>query len=112
MDYLPTEISNKIFKLNKDDYGTLYSCILVNKKWCDINIRILWRDPFYSEDAMKILINCILAEDGNFLKEYDIKLTFELLEYQPLYNYANFVTTIDFIIIVGRFYDLIQEYES
>src|SRR6185369_5292605 len=87
-----TEIS----KYNDDNYKTLYSCILVNKQWHNINIPILWKDPFYSEDSIKIIINCLLEEDKDFLTRNSIELTFELLDKPPLHNYIRFCTKLSF----------------
>ena len=82
-----------IFENLKNDYKSLHSCILVNRQWHTINIPILWRNPFYSENSIKILINCILVEDKDFLRDNNIQLkNFELLEKSPLYNYAKFAT--------------------
>src|SRR5688572_8781922 len=89
---LPLELLTEIFKYNEDDYTTLYSCILVNKEWHYIIIPILWRYPFYSVDSIKIIVNCLLEEDKDFLTRNGIELFFELLEKPPLYNYAKFCT--------------------
>ena len=93
----PPELLTEIFKYIEDDYKTLYSCTLVNKQWHNISIPTLWRNPFYSLDSIKILINCLLEEDKDFLTRNHIKLTFELLEKLPLYNYARFSTRLYFI---------------
>ena len=92
----PLELLIETFKYIEDDYKTLYSCILVNKQWHNINISTLWKDPFVCGDSIKILINCVLEKDKDFLTRNGIKLTFELLEKPPLYNYARFCTTIIF----------------
>src|SRR5206468_3132980 len=89
---LPLELLIEVFKYNDDDYKTLYSCILVNKQWHNVNISILWKCPFYCKDSIKIIINCLLEEDKNFLTRNRIDLTFEQLDKSPLYNYARFCT--------------------
>ncbi|PKY26740.1 kinase-like protein [Rhizophagus irregularis] len=40
------ELTNEIIKYFKNDFSTLYSCILVNKFWCRLVIPLLWEDPF------------------------------------------------------------------
>ena len=45
LGYLP-ELANEIIQYFRDDYETLYSCILVNRLWCQIAIPLLWEDPF------------------------------------------------------------------
>ena len=93
---LPLELLTEVFRYNDDDYKTLYSCILVNKQWHNINIPILWRNPFYSKNSIKIIINCLLEEDKDFLTRNSIELTFKLLDKSPLYNYARFCTRLNF----------------
>src|SRR5437660_577565 len=34
-----------IFNQLKDDQTSLYSCILVNRFWCQIGVTILWKNP-------------------------------------------------------------------
>ena len=89
----PPELLTEISKYIEDDYKTLYSCVLVNKQWHSINIPTLWRNPFYSLDSIKILINCLLEEDKDSLTGVELK--FELLKKPPLYNYARFCTIIE-----------------
>src|SRR5688572_9073120 len=90
---IPPELLTEIFKYIEDDCKTLYSCILVNKQWHSINIPTLWRNPFYSPNSIKILINCLLEEDKDSLT--GVELNFELLEKAPLYNYARFCIIIE-----------------
>ena len=92
---LPLEILTEIFKYIKD-YRTLFSCVLVNKQWHIINIPVLWRNSFYSQNSIKILINCILVQNEDILKDNNIQLKeFELLKKPPLYNYAIFATELN-----------------
>ena len=94
---LPLEILTEISKYIKEDYKTLFSCVLINKQWHMINIPVLWRYPFYSQSSIKILINCILIQNEDILKDNNIQLKeFKLLKKQPLYNYAKFATELKF----------------
>ena len=34
----------EIFEYLEDDKVTLHSCLLVNRLWCEIAVRILWRN--------------------------------------------------------------------
>ncbi|RHZ70428.1 hypothetical protein Glove_271g10 [Diversispora epigaea] len=46
---LPTEILEKIMyfaKTSSQNISTIYSCALVNRLWCRVAIRILWKKPF------------------------------------------------------------------
>src|SRR5437660_12545042 len=96
---LPPEILIKIFQHFKDDYQSLYNYILVNKLLHYYNIQKLWRDPFYSTDSTKIIINFLLIKDPNFFVNNNIKLKpkeFERLKKSLLHNYIKFTTKIDY----------------
>ena len=41
---LPPDCLNEIFEILEEDKITLHSCLLVNHLWCEISVRILWRD--------------------------------------------------------------------
>ena len=41
---LPYDCLNKIFEYLEEVKGTLYSCLFVNHLWCEISVRILWRN--------------------------------------------------------------------
>ena len=78
--FIPLELLCEIFNHLQYDYRTLHSCILLNKQCLNINISTLWKDPFYSIKSAKILIDCLLVEDKDFLVKNDIKIKFKLLE--------------------------------
>src|SRR5438105_1207395 len=44
MARLPADCLNEIFENLKEDKITLHSCLLVNRLWCEVSVRILWRD--------------------------------------------------------------------
>src|SRR5690348_3092818 len=44
MSKLIPDIFDLIIRELGDDYGALFSCLLVNKLWCKLTIPILWRD--------------------------------------------------------------------
>src|SRR2546421_223836 len=96
INLLPLELLTEIFKYIENNHKSLYSCILVNKEWHEMNISTLWRNPFQTKISVIILINCLLIEDRDLLTRNNIKLTFELLKKQPLHNYARFTTVLDF----------------
>src|SRR5436190_4118078 len=39
---LPTDCLNEIFEYLEEDKITLHSCLLVNRLWCRVAVRILW----------------------------------------------------------------------
>ena len=46
MSQLPTDCLNDIFEYLKDDMVTLHSCLLVNRLWCKVSVRVLWSDTW------------------------------------------------------------------
>ncbi|GBB96343.1 hypothetical protein RclHR1_02730015 [Rhizophagus clarus] len=41
---LPADCLNEIFEYLEKDKVSLHSCLLVNRFWCEISVRILWRN--------------------------------------------------------------------
>src|ERR1043165_9800546 len=41
---LPTDCLIEIIKHLEDDKISLYSCLLVNHHWCEVSVRILWKN--------------------------------------------------------------------
>src|SRR6266480_6381114 len=93
-------------KLNKDvlflilvelqnDRKSLYSCLLVNRTWCETTIPILWKDPLKlcPSDNKRILFDVILLhlpeESRDNLKNQGIVLLTKLCQ-RPLFNYISF----------------------
>ena len=46
MSQLPADCLNEIFEYLEKDKATLRSCLLVNRLWCEVSVRILWRNIF------------------------------------------------------------------
>ncbi|GES82226.1 hypothetical protein GLOIN_2v1728613 [Rhizophagus clarus] len=99
---LPVEILYEILNefVIQDDtkaFKTLFSCLLVNKLWCQITVPILWRDPwnFKIWDTSKykhryramfnILILFLSDNSIEYLKEYGI----EFFTIQPKYSFRS-----------------------
>ena len=60
MSQLPTDCINDIFGYLEDDNITLRSCLLVNHLWCEVAVRILWRNDWnYSTTNFRTLIACL-----------------------------------------------------
>ncbi|RIA90181.1 hypothetical protein C1645_823678 [Glomus cerebriforme] len=91
-DYL-----NEIFEYLEDDKITLHSCLLVNRIYCEIAIRILWRNvwniSYYKTHIllaiMKILIACLPNESKDLLHKNGIFIITPTQK-PPLFNYASF----------------------
>ena len=81
---------------DKNQYikNTLYSCLLVNRTWCETAIPILWNNPYCRTDnAKKKLLNVILLhlseESRDILKNQRINILSEEFK-RPLFNYISF----------------------
>ncbi|PKC55889.1 hypothetical protein RhiirA1_474846 [Rhizophagus irregularis] len=97
---LNKDILYSLFEYLEDN---LYSCLLVNKTWCEIIVLFLWKDPWnglvYFRSEM-ILLNVIILhiqdeakikEIYNYLENSKIYMALPLLNYQrPLLNYISF----------------------
>ena len=42
----PTDCLNDIFEYLEKDKFSLQSCLLVNRLWCEVAVRILWNNPW------------------------------------------------------------------
>src|SRR5437762_2354664 len=78
---LPIECLNNVFENLEDNKATLYSCLFVNRLWCKVSVRILWRSFPYSrvigvtyfrqmKDALSILMQNF--KDKNWLISKEI----------------------------------------
>src|SRR5436190_8637594 len=50
---LPVDCLDQIFKCMDEDAKSLHSCLLVNRKWCEIVVPILWGNPWKFEKTEK-----------------------------------------------------------
>jgi hypothetical protein len=60
---IPSDIIEEIlFFIQVDDIKTLYSCLLLNRQWCQLVVPILWKHPFYyAQKGNSKLISTILS---------------------------------------------------
>ncbi|RIA99338.1 hypothetical protein C1645_811577 [Glomus cerebriforme] len=91
---------NEIFEYLEDDKITLRSCLLVNRLWCEIAVRILWRNVWnfhYSVQCrshtplsiVRTLITCLPDESKNLLYKNGISIITPTWK-TPIFNYASF----------------------
>ncbi|CAB5197582.1 unnamed protein product [Rhizophagus irregularis] len=82
----------------RNDKKTLYTCLLINKKWSNIIIPILWKNHswnIYNNESKIKLYNIILSflslKTRNNLLNNEIKLPSSILKSKtPLFNYLNY----------------------
>ncbi|GBB86748.1 hypothetical protein RclHR1_13150004 [Rhizophagus clarus] len=90
MSQLPVDCLSEIFEYLKDDKITLHSCILVNRLWCKVSVRISWRDVYdYSSSNFNTLIACLPNESKEILYKNEIIISTPTLK-TPIFNYASF----------------------
>ncbi|PKY37570.1 hypothetical protein RhiirA4_536547 [Rhizophagus irregularis] len=94
---LPADCLSEIFDYLENDKITLYSCLLVNRLWCEIAVRILWKDVFCSStpcprvvlSLLSPIIACLPNESKDLL--YKNGIFFKTSTWKPpLFNYASY----------------------
>ncbi|PKC01399.1 hypothetical protein RhiirA5_414734 [Rhizophagus irregularis] len=114
MSQLNKDILFLIFEELQDDSKSLFSCLMVNRLWCEIVIPILWRNPWcydinYSNKSyLFIVIASYLSDD---IKKSIAKLGIQLPSFTHqslLFDYLSFcrsinVYTIRIITFIGSF---------
>src|ERR1044071_2912261 len=99
---LPFDCLNEILECLEHDKVSLHSCLLVNRLWCEISVRILWRDiwsfndtvaPQYQLDVslqiIRTLAACLPDKSKVFLYKNGIFIS--IPTWRPsLFNYASF----------------------
>ncbi|PKC66954.1 hypothetical protein RhiirA1_459021 [Rhizophagus irregularis] len=100
MSKLPADCWYKIFEYLEDDIHSLYSCILVNRLWCEVSVRILWRNSWnYTNLNFNTLIACLPNKSKEILSKNEITILTPTLK-PPTFNYASFCK----ILSVNRVY--------
>src|SRR6266516_8015246 len=90
MSQLFADCLNEIFEYLEDDKVTLNSCILVNRLWCEVSVRIFWRNvENYSISNFSTLIACLPNESKEILNENEIIISTPTSKF-PTFNYASF----------------------
>ncbi|GBB92252.1 hypothetical protein RclHR1_01990024 [Rhizophagus clarus] len=115
---LPIDCLNIIFE-NLDDKPNLHSCLLVNRLWSKIVVRILWKDiwgfqysvgynPYRTYVPLSIintLIYCLPNESKDLLNKNGI-ITSTTISKSSLFNYASFVK----VLSINKFEEMIQHF--
>ncbi|KAG9293475.1 hypothetical protein G9A89_009199 [Geosiphon pyriformis] len=66
--HLPPEIIQKILGcLDERDVQTLYSCVILNRIWCNTTVETLWKRPFHLslKPSTKLIIVCFTFLDDS-----------------------------------------------
>src|SRR5436190_15881147 len=92
---------------NQADKNSLYSCLLVNKEWCNIIVPILWKKfSWYTgeleEKLFNTILSCLPSSSKQLLFDNEIKLPSTILLRSPLFNYVSFYQFPD-VVIINKF---------
>ncbi|GBB99911.1 hypothetical protein RclHR1_03680006 [Rhizophagus clarus] len=104
MSQLTADCLNEIFEYLANEKFTLHSCVLVNRLWCEVSVRILWRDVWnYSTLNFSTLVACLPIESKGILCENGIKITTPTSKL-PIFNYASFCK----VLSIGEVYNKLE----
>src|SRR6266498_5321399 len=96
MSQLPSDCLDEIFGY-LDDKVSLYSCLLVNRLWCEVSVRILWRSIWnYNNRTYNTLISCLPNESKEILSKNGIVISTPTSK-SPMFNYAAFCKILSII---------------
>src|SRR5438094_10569004 len=90
------ELTIEIIQNFRNDFSTLYSCILVNRLWCRLAIPLLWEDPFSTPTEnhafIEIYLRSLNDDDKAQLYEYGFEIN--SFPSNSLFNYPSFVKSL------------------
>src|SRR3990170_8785990 len=106
---LPIDCLNEIFEHLDECPNSLRSCLLVNRFWCKIAVRILWKNIWNFQDSMyyeshreyvllsmlSTLLACLPNKSKNLLYENGISILTPTPK-SPLFNYISFIKALSF----------------
>src|ERR1043166_4368238 len=90
MSQLNADCLNKIFDYFENDKITLHSCLLVNRLWCEVSVRILWTSVWNYDT----LIACLPNESKEILYKNGI-IPSTSTSKPPLFNYVAFIKNLE-----------------
>src|SRR4051812_42207151 len=100
MSKLNNDVLSLILKELQNNSGPLYSCLLVNRTWCEITVPMLWKDPWIYLECKKkqIQFNVIISHLSNEAKE-NLRiqgLNLPGIQQKPFFNYISFCKCLKF----------------
>src|SRR5579862_4438911 len=113
MSQLPSDCLNDIFEYLENDIISLNSCLLVNLLWCEISVRILWRnvENYKTSTFIKTLISCLPDESKEILSNNGIIISTPTSK-PPIFNYASFCKVLSIRSVHYRIKDLLRNQQS
>ncbi|CAB4394461.1 unnamed protein product [Rhizophagus irregularis] len=105
MSQLPADCLNEIVEYLEEDNITLYSCLLVNRLWCKVSVRILWRNI----QNCRTIIACLPNESRYILHKNKIIIS---TSKPPLFNYVTFIKNLSIYNINNLIKNILQNFQS
>src|ERR1700743_254850 len=101
MSQLNKDILFLIFEELHDDSKSLFSCLMVNRLWCETVIPVLWKNPwcydinYNNKNSLYSIITSYLTDDvKEFLIRQEILLP-SILHQSLLFDYLSFCRYFD-----------------
>ncbi|GES74570.1 hypothetical protein GLOIN_2v1531010 [Rhizophagus clarus] len=90
MSQIPVDCLEEIFEYLDDGGFTLHSCILVNRHWCAVSVRMFWRNSRkYNISHFNTLVSCLPTKSKEILSKNGINILTPTTKF-PIFNYASF----------------------
>jgi len=97
---LPSDCLNEIFEYLEEEIAALHSCLLVNRLWCEVCVRILWRNVWgfsynmyyrshVPSSILRTLIACLPYESKGLLSRNEISISTPTSN-PPIFNYTSY----------------------
>src|SRR6266498_966053 len=118
MSKLNKDVTLLILEELQDDNKSLYSCLLVNRTWCETTVSILWKIPgriHLTEKAESKLFDVILlhlsGESRDNLRNQGIDFFTETYQ-PPLFNYISFWRHLNLQLLESMIYNNFKDIEK
>ncbi|CAG8632158.1 1220_t:CDS:2 [Funneliformis caledonium] len=102
MQRLPSSCLEEIFESMDNDINALFSCAMVNRRWCRTSIPILWRRPFehgfpkkFGRKLIKIYVEFLTREEKELLKTQEIRISSNVVNGDLLFEYPKYIQYFD-----------------
>src|SRR6266540_347068 len=90
-----------------EDKTDLYSCLLVNRLWCKVSVRILWTNI----QNYHTLVTCLPNESKEILRRNEIIISTPTSK-PPLFNYVAFIKSFSMNEIGGKIKNILKKHLS
>src|SRR5204863_1998657 len=101
-----------ILEYLEDDRVTLHSCLIVNRLWCEVAVRILWRDGLkYNTKIFITLIACLPKESIKILHDNGIIIPTPTSK-PPMFNYVAFCKSLSIGVIQSKVETLLKNQKT